>query len=83
MRLLEVKIRCDSVWINSKTIAATPQNDQNLELRPITPGLVQQVIEDALAIGWDDTGGRIPLRFDWDRDGKPEYRLLPWQSLGV
>jgi hypothetical protein len=82
MRLLEVQVRCDAVWINAKVIAATPEVAQNLEVRPITPGLVRQVIEDALAFGWGDTGGQTPLRFDWDRDGQPEYRLLPWRSLG-
>ena len=81
MRLLEVRIRCDDVWITFKAIAATPEIERNFELRSITPGLVRQVIEDAIAFGWGDTRGRTPLRFDWDRDGQSQGRLSPWKSL--
>jgi hypothetical protein len=55
--------------------------NEAFELHPITPGLVRQVIEDAIAIGWMDTGGRTPLRFDWDRNARPPHRVVPWRSL--
>jgi hypothetical protein len=76
------------IWMQSAPDAVRPLEvhiqcfSKAFDFRPITPGVVRQVIEDAIAIGWMDTGGRTPLRFDWDRDGQPEYRLLPWRSLG-
>jgi hypothetical protein len=81
-RPLEVRIRCDDLWINFPILAiAGEAAHQVFELRPVTPRMVRQVIEDAFQRGWLESRGRTPLRFDWDRNTASDQRLLPWMSL--
>jgi hypothetical protein len=81
-RPLEVRIRCDDLWINFPILTVAGEAARQVfELRPVTPGMVRQVIEDTCQFGWLDSRGRTPLRFDWDRNAASERRLLPWMSV--
>ena len=81
-RPLEVRIRCDDLWVNYPHLLIAPQRTQEvLEFRIVTPSVVRQVLEDLAALGRTETEDRSPLRFDWDRDAKIGLRLQPWSSL--
>jgi hypothetical protein len=82
IRPFEVRIRCDDFWVNYPHLLLAPERTvQVLEFRVVTPGVVRQVLEDAIAFGWSETSDRSQLRFDWDRDAPAKLRLQPWLSL--
>ena len=79
---LEVRIRCDDLWVNYPYLLIAPERTaQVLEFRVVTPGVVRQVLEEFTALGRIETRDRSPLRFDWDRDAEISLRLQPWLSL--
>jgi hypothetical protein len=82
IRPLEVRIRCDDLWVNYPHLLLAPERAaQVLEFRVVTPGVVRQVLEDAIGFGWSETSDRSPLKFDWDRDAEPGLKVQPWRSL--
>ena len=81
-RPLEIRIRCDDIWLNYPHLLIAPeQTAKVLELRVVTPSVVRQVLEEFTALGWTETRDRSPHRFDWDRDAKAGLRVQAWLSL--
>jgi hypothetical protein len=64
---LEVRLRFDDFWLNfGSIISATPEQRQKaFQYTPITPGMVREIIEAALAMGWKPLSPIKTQRFEW------------------
>ncbi|NBE79869.1 hypothetical protein [Micromonospora rubida] len=67
---LEVQVAFDDPWLNYGPIITAPPDRvaEVFALAPVTPQLVAELIQAALAAGWQVDGVGGPLRFTLSRD---------------
>ncbi|MFG3713636.1 hypothetical protein [Micromonospora sp. NPDC047730] len=67
---LEVQVAFDDPWLNFGPIITAPADRvaEVFALAPVTPRLVAELIQAALAAGWPVHGDGGPLRFTLTRD---------------
>jgi hypothetical protein len=69
----------DGVWMQPRSVAEPAGLPLEFRFLTVTPAMVRQVIEAAVLVGWHQTMGPIPLRFEWNVDAQPADRLR-WHS---
>ncbi len=70
-RPLEVRVRYDDPWLNYGPILTAPpdRREHVFQLVPVTPGMVRETIEAAVAMGWGPDHPVEPRRFERTVDG--------------
>jgi hypothetical protein len=66
----------DGVWMQPRAVAELAGLPLEFRFLTVTPAMVRQVIEAALLVGWHQTRGSTPLRFEWNIDAQPADRLI-------
>ena len=66
----------DGVWMQHRSVAELAGLPLEFRVVTITPAMVRQVIEAAVLVGWHQSRGSVPLRFEWNMDAQPANRLI-------
>ena len=63
-------------WMQHRSVAELAGLPLEFRVVTITPAMVRQVIEAAVLVGWHQSRGSVPLRFEWNMDAQPANRLI-------
>jgi hypothetical protein len=66
----------DGVWMPPRSVAELAGRPLEFRFLTVTPSMVRQVIEAAVLVGWHQTRGSTPLRFEWNIDAPLAERLI-------